>query len=146
MFYWICFNLFALCSTFFVRNYAVAERDSKSNKSKSLQVLIEDLKDRVENRVRLKDADLQSILTSLATQKPNTEEALEILKYCTFVADYERQNAMVNKVWNKMKIQSETFGIQHYNSILSFARHRGDVNLAEDIVNEIKKNEIEFNV
>lgn len=108
--------------------------------------MIEDLKKRVESKTRLTKNDLQSLLIKLATQKPNAEQALDILSCCSFARLDDNQNAVVKNIWNELKNQSENFQIQHYNRILSFARHRGDVKLAEDALNEIEKKGIKFDM
>lgn len=82
------------------------------------------------------------MLAKLASQKANAEQAFEILRCCSFARLDENQNAVVKKIWNALKSQGEQFQIQHYNRILTFARDRADVKLAEEILNEIGKNEI----
>lgn len=123
-------------------NYATTERNLNVNKTRSLQVIIEDLKKRVESKTRLTRSDLQSLLSKLTTQKPNAEQALEILNCCSFARLDENQNSVVKNIWNELKNQNENFRIQHYNRILFFARDRADVKLAEEIFNEIEKNGI----
>lgn len=132
-----CFFYFS-----FDRNYATTERDLNVSKTKSLQVIIRDLKTRVESKTRVTKADLQSLLAKLTTQKANAEQALEILSCCSYARLDENQNTVVKNIWKELKNQNENLQIQHYNRILFFARDRADVKLAEEILDEIQKNEI----
>lgn len=106
--------------------------------------MIEDLKKRVESKTRLTKNDLKILLTKLETQKPNAEQALEILSCCSFARLDENQRAVVRDIWNELKKQSENFQIQHFNRMLFFARDKAASKLAEDVVNEIEKNGIKF--
>lgn len=129
----LIFNYFSFDS-----NYATAERDFHANKTKSLQVIIKDLKNRVENKNRVTKADLKSLLAKLTTQKANAEEALEILSCCSFARLDEHQASVVKSIWNELKNQNQDLQIQHYNRMLFFARDRSNIKLAEEIWDEIK--------
>lgn len=131
-----------VCLSPFDSNYATTERNFNVNKTRSLQVVIADLKKRVENKNRLSKGDLQSLLNKLTTQKANAEQALDILSCCSFARLDENQNTVVKSIWNELKNQNEKFQIQHYNRILAFARDRADIKLAEEILNDIEKSGI----
>lgn len=125
----------------FDSNYATTERNFDVN-HKSLESIIKQLKFRIENKDRLTKDDLKKLLTKLTTQKANAEQALEILSCCTFARLGENQTPVVENIWKELKTQNDDLKIQHYNCVLSFARDKANIELAEDIFNEMQKNGI----
>lgn len=105
------------------------------------------MKSRVENKTRLTNANLQSLLAKLTTHKANADQALEILRCCSY-ARFDKENAekIIEKIWNILKSQNDNFEIQHYNCILNVARNQADIKLAEETFDEIEKNGIKPDV
>lgn len=110
-----------------------------------MQSIIENFKNRVENKFRFKESDLITLLAKLTTQKASAKQALDILNCCSYARLNENQTTVVENIWNELKNQNFNFQIQHYNCILSFARDKGNINLAEEIFNDIQKNGIKPN-
>lgn len=133
----------------FDSHYATADQSQpkhNSSRTNSLPVIIENLRKRVESKTWLRAFDLQIVLNKLKTQPANAEQAFEILNCCANARYDGTQDNAVEQIWNHLKGQHENFSIQHYNCMLSFAKKRGNIKLAEEIFNEIESKEIKPDV
>lgn len=129
---------FILCTLFyFNRNYAIPTPNLNVPKARNLENTIKELKGRIENKSRLTNGDLQSLLTKLKAEKVDSTQALEILKCCSFARIDQNQINLVNTIWDELKKQNNQFQIQHYNCLLQFARDKANTKMAQKIFDEM---------
>lgn len=120
-----------------VRNYATAVVKSNFANTKSLEVIIKELQNRIESKSRLTNKDLQSLLAKLRARKVDNTQALEILRCCTYARVDQNQSDVINNIWNELKKNDNQFQIQHYNCMLQFARDKANVKRVQEIFDEM---------
>ncbi|XP_055312803.1 leucine-rich PPR motif-containing protein, mitochondrial-like [Sitodiplosis mosellana] len=141
-----CHSVPALLLTQQKSNYATAAPAVRQlNRSANLKTVVEELKNRVENKSRLSNRDLQSLLTNLKSQTVDSAQALEILRMCSFVHPDEVRNDIVKGIWKELKKQNPDFQVQHYNYLLQIARNKQDVKYAQQIFDDLIKDDIKPN-
>lgn len=128
-----------------VRNYATAAVHSNISNTKSLEVIIKELQNRIETKSRLTNKDLQSLLTKLRARKVDSAQALEILRCCTYARLDQNQSVVINNIWNELKKHENQFQIQHYNCMLQFARDKADVKRVQEVFDEMVNANIKLN-
>lgn len=102
-----------------------------------MKTVISELKARIENKSRLTSNDLQILLTNLKTEKVDSDEALEILRCCSFARIEQNQSKIVNNIWDELKKHENQFQIQHYHCMLQFAKDKADAQRAQQLFDEM---------
>lgn len=110
-----------------------------------MEVLIKDLRNRVETKSRVSTNDLQTLLNKLRIQNVDSWQALEILRCCSYARLEKNQFNAVNNIWKELKKHDEDFSIQHYNYMLQFAKDRANVTYVQEIFDEMIKAKIKPN-
>lgn len=107
----------------------------KGGRSNSLKFTIKELKGRIENKLRLTEGDLHSLLDKLRAQKVSNEEALEILQCCSYTRIDSNGRRLINRIWKELKEKEIQFEIQHYKCLLQV--YRNDVPRAQQAFDEM---------
>lgn len=95
----------------------------------------------VANENRLSQYELKMLFNRIKVQKPTTEQALNILKLCSFGRTDPNVTEIVKSIWQELQstdiMNAHEFDTQHYNYVLKFASDRRDVNYTQAIFDQI---------
>lgn len=128
---------------FFRRNYATdAKIETKRSDELELDDVVNELnKKTVTNGNRLSQYELKTLFNRIKTQKPTTEQALNILKLCSFGRTDQNVTEIVKSVWHELhsadNMDAHEFDTQHYNYVLKFASDRQDVSYTQAIFDQM---------
>ncbi|XP_055315863.1 leucine-rich PPR motif-containing protein, mitochondrial-like [Sitodiplosis mosellana] len=127
----------------FCHNYATDVTNGKIDKLKSLSDFIAELNDRVRNNNRISQYELKILHNKIETQKVTNEQALVILRFCSFGRLDQNLSETVKSIWYELEKHGHELGTQHYNYLLQFASDKQDVNLTQSIFDELISDGIE---
>lgn len=91
---------------------------------------------------RLTQHELKTLLNRMKIQKPSAEQALNILRLCSFGRTDLSVCAVVKKIWHELQdiMNADEIHTQHYNYLLKFASERQDMKDTQAIFDEMIAN------
>lgn len=110
---------------FLISNY-VTDAVPKSEKSKSLTGFIDELNEQLAKMNRISHHELKLLLKKLKTEEVSKQQALDVLRFCTFGRTDQNVSETVKSIWNELKKHELEFNAEYYNHLLRFASERQD--------------------
>lgn len=114
-------------------SYYATNAVPKSEKSKCITEFIDELNDRVAKKNRLSHHELKILLNKLKTEEVSDQQALDILRFCTFGRTDQNVSETVKSIWHELKKHEHEFHTQHYNHLLRFASEKQDIDLTQAV-------------
>lgn len=106
---------------------------------------IAELNDRVTNNNRISQYELKTLLNKIETEKVSNEQALDILRFCSFGRLDQNLSETVKSIWYALEKHGHELNIQHYNYLLQFASEKQDTILTQSIFDELIADGLEPN-